>query len=318
MSCRARIRASSRPTCPTPKIATAGTDRQRLEQHGHLAAAALDAVLGRAPADSAQAHHLRHRPPGGQQFARSRQPRPPRGCRRRSTPRRRARSPPSSRRPGAARARAPRRRSPARRARGPLAGGRPRPARAIRLHHRVLQLSEARASAPRPDRDPAVPGREALDHVAARVAGGGTRRSTAQNTASGVAGQARSTRCRSARTPRPPRAAPRARRTPASAAARRPPWTRTPRPSSVAFAQQRDVERLGHLREARQLVGAGRLGRAAGRGRSVAGVPAQVLQGEPARRPARSRPRSGRGRPAGRGCRRRRARCRPAASGRPR
>ena len=44
-SWRARMRASSRPTWPTPKTATDGHHGERLEQHGDLAAAALHAVL---------------------------------------------------------------------------------------------------------------------------------------------------------------------------------------------------------------------------------------------------------------------------------
>ena len=80
--------------------------------------------------------------------------------------------------------------------------------------------------------------------------------------------------------------------------------------------EQVHVELLGHLREARDLVGAGRLGVQPAAVRPVAGRPSAAPPGSASRRPARSRPRSGRCRSAGTGCRRRRARCRPAAAGR--
>ena len=50
----------------------------------------------------------------------------------------------------------------------------------------------------------------------------------------------------------------------------------------VGLLEQRDVEHLGHLREARQLVGARRLGRQPAAARPVALVPAQVLERQPA------------------------------------
>ena len=140
---------------------------------------------------------------------------------------------------------------------------------------------------------------------------------TAQNTASGVAGRGQlHAGARPDRTPPPPARS--ASRTLKASISGGSPTALEPYTAAVLGGplEQRDAELLGHLGEARQLVGARRLRRRAGRGRPVAGVPPQVLQRQPARRPARTRPRPGRGRSAGRGCRRRRARCRRAGTGR--
>ena len=108
-------------------------------------------------------------------------------------------------------------------------------------------------------------------------------RRTAQYTASGVDGQPRSTQW-----PGGPNAATASRsasRTLKASISGGSPTALDPytAPSSVRPLEQRDPELLGHLREARQLVRAGRLGGQPAAGRPVAGVPAQVLQGQPAR-----------------------------------
>ena len=86
-SWRARIRASSRPTWPTPKIATDGTTGSGSSSTRHLAAAALHAVLERRLVGQVRGERLR-RDRAGCRAARARGVRPPpRGCRRRSRPR---------------------------------------------------------------------------------------------------------------------------------------------------------------------------------------------------------------------------------------
>ena len=82
----ARIRASSSPTWPTPKIATDRHHGQRLEQQGDLAAAALAAVVGARLVGEAEDELL-----GRVGSARRASPGPgrrpsPRGCRRRRCP----------------------------------------------------------------------------------------------------------------------------------------------------------------------------------------------------------------------------------------
>ena len=70
-SWRARIRASSRPTWPTPKMRHGRYDGQRLEQHGHLSPAALHAVLERRLVRQVRGERLRRDGAGRDQLARA-------------------------------------------------------------------------------------------------------------------------------------------------------------------------------------------------------------------------------------------------------